>query len=89
MIGMLRDREPGMLELARFLGPREVQRHVKLTEHGHELARQFGDRVAQRIADLLAPLTARERAQLSGAASLAVGLYAAERSIDLRTAATS
>jgi DNA-binding MarR family transcriptional regulator len=114
MIGILRDREPGMLELARFLGlerssvtglidraerrgmvARTRSEHdarainVKLTEHGHELARLFGDRVAERIADLLAPLTTRERAQLSKAASLAVHLHAEERGIDLRTAGTS
>ncbi len=109
MLGILRDREPSMLELAQMLAlekssvtglvDRAQQRglvtrtrsardargvHVRLTEHGHAVAAAFAERVAQRLAALLAPLTARERAQLSKTASRVVGLYAAERGIDLR-----
>jgi MarR family transcriptional regulator, lower aerobic nicotinate degradation pathway regulator len=90
MLGILRDREPAMLELARVLLLEKssvtglVERaerrglvtrtrsaddarvvHVRLTEHGHDVARRGADQVAQRISDLLRPLSARERAQLS------------------------
>jgi DNA-binding MarR family transcriptional regulator len=90
MLGILRDREPPMLQLARVLGLEKssvsglvdraerrglVMRsrsehdgrafHVRLTEDGHDLARQGAAEVAQRLDALLAPLSDRERAQLS------------------------
>jgi MarR family transcriptional regulator, lower aerobic nicotinate degradation pathway regulator len=108
MLGILRDRELTMHELARFLtlekssvtglidraerrglvsrtrSDRDARAiHVRLTDHGRELAQPFAARVAQRISDLLAPLTARERAQLSKMATRAVGIYAEQRGIDL------
>jgi DNA-binding MarR family transcriptional regulator len=100
MLGILRDREPGMLELARVLllekssvtglVDRAERRglvtrtrsahdaravHVRLTAHGHDVAHQFADQVAQRISDLLGPLTTRERAKLSKTASRVVSLF--------------
>lgn len=104
MLGILRDREPGMLELARVLVlekssvtglvDRAERRglvtrtrsahdaravHVRLTAHGHDVAHRFADQVAQRISNLLAPLTTRERAQLSKTVSRVVGLYAEDK----------
>jgi DNA-binding MarR family transcriptional regulator len=98
MLGILRDREPAMLELARVLAlekssvtglvDRAEQRgfvartrgatdgravHVKLTPAGQEVTARFAGQVAERIAELLAPLNARERAQLARLAARVAG----------------
>jgi DNA-binding MarR family transcriptional regulator len=104
LLGILRDREPGMLELARHLSlekssvtglvdraerrglvtrTRSAQdaraTHVGLTPQGRDLVARFADAVAGRIAELLAPLSDRERAQLSRLASRVVGRTVSSR----------
>jgi DNA-binding MarR family transcriptional regulator len=112
MLGVLRDREPGMLELARFLSlekssvtglvDRAEQRglvartrgtagdgravHVQLTADGRAIAQRFAARVGSRIASLVEPLSERDRKHFAKTASAVVGLYAAERGIDLSVA---
>jgi DNA-binding MarR family transcriptional regulator len=107
LLGILRDREPAMLEIARVLKLEKssvtglvdrAQRrglvtrssaahdgravHVRLTPVGQDIAHQFAGQIAKRLADLVRPLSAAERAQLSKIVSRIVIPHAGGHAID-------